>query len=87
MVLFSTVQKKQKVIGDTAGGVALAILLIATGCLALFFFCKRHKAKTVVVKEEINDTYGDYYADPDAVVEMTDHNDYYAGDYDCMDDS
>ena len=41
----------------------------------------------MVVKEDINDLYGNYYADPDAVVEMTDHNDYYAGDYDCMDDS
>ena len=36
----------------------------------------------MVVKEDINDTYGDYYANPNAVVEMTDHNDYYAGDYD-----
>ena len=45
---------------------------------------KRRKAKTVVVKEEINDLYGDndYYANPDAVTEMVDHNDYYAGDYD-----
>ena len=36
----------------------------------------------MVVKEDINDTYGDYYADPEAVTEMTDNNDYYAGDYD-----
>ena len=86
-MVLSTVQKKQKLIGHTAGGVALAIFFIAAVCLALFFFCKRRKAKTVVVKEEPNDTYGDYYADPDAVVDMQDHNDYYAGDYDCMDDS
>ena len=35
-----------------------------------------------MVKVDINDTYSDYYANPDAVVEMTDHNDYYAGDND-----
>ena len=36
----------------------------------------------MVVKEDINDTYGDYYADPSAVTEIADNNDYYAGDYD-----
>ena len=62
----------------TAGGVALGILLLITSCLALFF-CKRRRARNVVVKEDINDTYSNYYADPDAVTEMTDNNDYYAG--------
>ena len=60
-------------------------MLLITSCLALFFFCKWRKARNrsmVVVKEDINDTYGDYYADPEAVTEMTDNNDYYAGDYD-----
>ena len=59
-------KSKQKLIGYTAGGVALGIFLIAAACLALFFFCKRRKAKTVVVKEEINALYGDnyYYANP-----------------------
>ena len=62
----------------------MGILLLAAICLTLFFLCKRRKAKTVVVKEEINDTYGDndYYANPEAVTEMVDNNDYYAGDYD-----
>ena len=67
----------------TAGGVVLGILLLITSCLALFFFCKRRKARNrnMVVKEDINDTYGDYTG-PDAVTEITDNNDYYAGDYD-----
>ena len=62
----------------------MGILLLAAICLTLFFLCKRRKAKTVVVKEEINDLYGDddYYANPDAIVEMVDHNDYYAVNYD-----
>ena len=63
------------------GRVALGILLLITSCLALFF-CKRRRARNVVVKEDINDTYSNYYADPDAVTEMTDNNDYYAGDND-----
>ena len=68
----------------TAGGVVLGILFLITSCLALFFFCKRRKARNrnMVVKEDINDTYGDYYTDPEAVTEITDNNDYYAGDYD-----
>ena len=33
------------------------------------------------MKTDINDTYSDYYAEPDAVVEMSDHNDYYSADY------
>ena len=33
------------------------------------------------MKTDINDTYTDYYAESDAVVEMTDHNDYYSADY------
>ena len=59
-------------------------MLFITSCLALFFLCKWRKARNrnMVVKEDINDTYGDYYADPEAVTEMTDNNDYYAGDYD-----
>ena len=67
----------------------MGILLLAAICLTLFFLCKRRKAKTVVVKEEINDLYGDvdYYANPEAVTEMVDHNDYYAGDYDYEDGS
>ena len=32
------------------------------------------------MKEDINDTYGDY-SDPDPVVEMVDSNDYYTGVY------
>ena len=59
-------------------------MLLITSCLALFFFGKWRKARNrnMVVKEDINDTYGDYYADPEAVTEMTDNNDYYAGDND-----
>ena len=59
-------------------------MLLITSCLALFFFCKWRKARdrNMVVKEDINDTYGGYYADKEAVTEMTDNNDYYAGDYD-----
>ena len=59
-------------------------MLLVAAFLTLFFLCKRHKAKNAVVKEEINDLYGDvdYYANPDAVTEMVDNNDYYAGDYD-----
>ena len=56
-------------------------VLLNAACVALFFFCKRHKARNMV-KEDINDTYGDYYADPNAVTEMADNNDYYAGDND-----
>ena len=33
------------------------------------------------MKTDINDTYTDYYAEPDAVVEMSDRNDYYSADY------
>ena len=47
----------------------------------LSIFLKKRKARKPIVKEESNDTYGDYYADPNAVVEMTDNNDYYSGDY------
>ena len=54
---------------------------LTASCVAIFFFCKRGKTQNVV-KEEINDTYGDYYANPNAVVEMTDRNNYYAGDND-----
>ena len=42
------------------------------------------KAGKPIVKEEINDTYGDYYADPNAVVEMADNNHYYSGDYEAV---
>ena len=63
-----------------AGGAILGVLLIIAGCIALFIFCKRRKAINVM-KTDINDTYSDYYAEPDAVVEMTDHNDYYSADY------
>ena len=59
----------------------LGVFLTAS-CVALFFLCKRRHKTQNVVKVDINDTYGDYYADPNAVVEMTDHNDYYAGDND-----
>ena len=64
-------------------------MLLVAAFLTLFFLCKRRKATNVVVKEEINDLYGDvdYYANPDAVTEMVDHNDYYAGDYDYEDGS
>ena len=47
----------------------------------LSIFLKKRKARKPIVKEEINDTYGDYYADPNAVVEMTDNNDYFSGNY------
>ena len=33
------------------------------------------------MKEDVNDIYGDY-SDPDPVVEVTDSNPYYTGDYD-----
>ena len=59
----------------------LGVFLTAS-CVALFFLCKRQRKAQNVVKVDINDTYGDYYADPNAVVEMTDNNDYYAGDND-----
>ena len=59
----------------------LGVFLTAS-CVALFFLCKRRHKARIVVKVEINDTYCDYYANPNAVVEMTDQNDYYAGDND-----
>ena len=58
----------------------LGVLLIIALGVGLFFFCKRHKAINLM-KTDINDTYTAYYAEPDAVVEMTDHNTYYSGDY------
>ena len=65
-------------LGIIVGGVLMGMLLI-TGMLFIFF--RKRKARKPIVKEEINDTYGDYYADPNAVVEMADNNDYYSGDY------
>ena len=65
-------------LGIIVRGVLMGMLLI-TGMLFIFF--RKRKARKPIVKEEINDTYGDYYADPNAVVEMTDNNDYYSGDY------
>ena len=58
----------------------LGVFLTAS-CVALFFLCKRRRKAQNVVKEDINDTYGDYTG-PDAVTEITDNNDYYDGDYD-----
>ena len=61
------------------GGVA--VLLLFVGCVA-FILIKRSKAgNVVVVKEDINETYSDYYSDPNAVVEMIDYNEYYSKDY------
>ena len=61
------------------GGVA--VLLLFVGCVA-FILIKRGKAgNVVVVKEDINETYSDYYSDPNAVVEMIDCNEYYSKDY------
>ena len=65
-------------LGVIVGGVLMRILLI-TGML--FIFCRKQEVRKPIMKEETNDTYGDYYADPNAVVEMTDNNDYYSGDY------
>ena len=59
----------------------LGVFLIAN-CVAVFFLCKRRRKERNVVKVDINDTYSDYYANPNAVVEMIDTNDYYVGDND-----
>ena len=74
----SSGQHQQTVLA-IAGGV-LGVLLTIASCIAFTIFCKRHKAINVM-KTDINDTYTDYYAEPDAVVEMTDQNDYYSADY------
>ena len=62
------------------GGVALLLLLFA-GCVTLILIKRGRAGNVVVVKEDINETYSDYYSDPNAVVEMIDYNEYYSKDY------
>ena len=48
-------------LGIIVGGVLMRILLI-TGML--FIFCRKQEVGKPIMKEETNDTYGDYYANP-----------------------
>ena len=60
----------------------MGVFLLASSGIALCI-CKRRKARNLaekIMKEDINDTYGDY-SDPDPVVEMVDSNGYYTGVY------
>ena len=61
------------------GGVAL--LLLFAGFVTLILMKRGRGGNAVVVKEDINETYSDYYSDPNAVVEMIDYNEYYSKDY------
>ena len=61
------------------GGVAL--LLLFAGFVTLILMKRGRAGNVVVVKEDINETYSDYYSDPNAVVEMIDYNEYYSKDY------
>ena len=61
------------------GGVALLLLL--AGCVALILMKRGRAGNVVVVKEDINEIYSDYYSDPNAVVEMIDYNEYFSKDY------
>ena len=49
-------------LGIIVGGVLMRILLIITGML--FIFCRKQEVGKPIMKEETNDTYGDYYANP-----------------------
>ena len=62
----------------TVAILGLILLLIATNAVRNYL---KGKISTPVMKEDINDTYVDYYSVPDAVVEMVDSNDYYTGVY------
>ena len=61
-------------------GAILGLLLLLFAANALRKYLKG-KISGPIMKEDINDTYGDYYTNPDPVVEMTDSNDYYTGVY------
>ena len=60
--------------GGIIGG--LLILLLAGNAVRKYL---KGKIFCPIMKEDINDTYVDYYSDP--VVEMVDSNDYYTGVY------
>ena len=61
------------------GGVVVLLLFVA--CVAFILIKQGRAGNVVVVKEDINETYSDYYSDPNAVVEMIDYNEYYSKDY------
>ena len=62
--------------GGIIGG--LFILLLAGNAVRKYL---KGKIFCPIMKEDINDTYGDYYSDPNPVVEMVDSNGYYTGVY------
>ena len=57
--------------------IGLVILLSASNAVRKYL---KQKICCPIMKEDINDTYGDY-SDPDPVVEMVDSNPYYTGVY------
>ena len=61
-------------------GALLGLILLLSAANAVRN-CLKGKICCPIMKEDVNDTYGDYYSDPDPVVEMTDSNDYYTGVY------
>ena len=75
---FSITGNGQKSLAIVGG---VAVLLLFVGCVALILIKRGKAGIAVVVKEDINETYSDYYSDPNAVVEMIDYNEYYSKDY------
>ena len=60
-------------------GVLVGLLLLLAVVFAVHKYFK-DKYCCPIMKEDVNDIYGDY-SDPDPVMEMTDSNPYYTGDY------
>ena len=60
-------------------GVLVGLLLLLAVVFAVHE-CFKDKYCCPIMKEDVNDIYGDY-SDPDPVVEMTDSNPYYTCDY------
>ena len=60
-------------------GVLVGLLLLLAVVFAVHK-CFKDKIGRPIMKEDVNDIYGDY-SDPDPVVEVTDSNPYYTGDY------
>ena len=61
-------------------GVLVGLLLLLAVVYAVHKYFK-DKICYPIMKEDVNDIYGDY-SDPDPVVEVTDSNPYYTCDYD-----
>ena len=60
-------------------GVLVGLLLLLAVVYAVHKYFQE-KICYPIMKEDVNDIYGDY-SDPDPVVEVTDSNPYYTGDY------